>query len=113
MQGCHQTEQPLDHAEGAPEVPASRLLLGQEVRPMSHGKIVKLVRTFGSSWGRIQPTGQPRDIFFNRSSLPDDTDFAELREGQIVQFDEEPDRGNGTRAVRIILTDVPQAIDRK
>ena len=70
---------------------------------MTQGTIVKLVRSYGSSWGRIQPRGSTREIFFNRASLPSDTDFAALTEGQDVDFDEEPDRGNGTHAIRIIL----------
>ncbi len=75
---------------------------------MTQGVIVKLVRSYGSSWGRIQPIGAQRDVFFNRASLPEDTDFDALREGQIVQFDEEPDRANGTHAVRVILGDLPK-----
>lgn len=75
---------------------------------MSHGKIVKLVLSYGSRWGRIQPEGTTRDVFFNRDSLPEDADFSELREGQVVEFDEEPDRANGTHAIRIRLGDMPK-----
>jgi len=75
---------------------------------MNHGKIVQLVRSYGSRWGRIQPTGTSREVFFNQASLPEDTDFAELREGQVVEFDEEPDRANGTHATHIVLGDLPQ-----
>lgn len=74
---------------------------------MTCGKIIKLVRSFGSRWGRIQPIGGSRDVFFNQASLPDGSDFAALREGQVVEFDEEPDRANGTHAVRIVLGELP------
>lgn len=74
---------------------------------MTHGKIIKLVRSYGSRWGRIQPLGTRREIFFNQASLCEGADFASLRDGQVVEFDEEPDRANGTHAVRIILGAVP------
>ena len=74
---------------------------------MTHGKIIKLVRSYGSRWGRIQPFGAQREIFFNQASLPEGTDFGSLRDGQVVEFDEEPDRANGTHAVRISLGDIP------
>ena len=76
---------------------------------MNHGKIVKLVRSYGSRWGHIQPTGTSREVFFNQASLPEDADFSALRDGQIVEFDEEPDRANGTPAIHIVLGDLPQA----
>lgn len=74
---------------------------------MSHGEIVKLVRSYGSRWGRIQPSGVARDIFFNRESLAGEAEFEELSEGQLVEFEEEPDRANGTHAVRVAVTDLP------
>jgi cold shock CspA family protein len=74
---------------------------------MTHGVIVKLVRSYGSRWGRIQPFGATREVFFNQASLPEDADFAALREGQVVEFDEEPDRANGTHAIRIVLGELP------
>jgi cold shock CspA family protein len=76
---------------------------------MTNGKIVKLVRSYGSRWGRIQPIGTIREVFFNHASLPEGADFDALREGQVVEFDEEPDRANGTHAIRIILGDLPMA----
>jgi cold shock CspA family protein len=39
--------------------------------------------------------------------LPEGADFADLRDGQVVEFDEEPDRANGTHAIRIILGELP------
>jgi cold shock CspA family protein len=74
---------------------------------MTHGKIIKLVRSYGSRWGRIQPLGSQREIFFNLASIPEGADFASLRDGQLVEFEEEPDRANGTHAVRIILGAIP------
>lgn len=76
---------------------------------MTHGKIVKLVRSYGSRWGRIQPNGATREIFFNQACLPEGADFADLREGQVVEFEEEMDRANGTHAVRLILGELPSA----
>jgi cold shock CspA family protein len=74
---------------------------------MTNGIIIKLVRSYGSRWGRIQPVGTSREIFFNHASLPEGTDFGALRDGQVVEFDEEPDRANGTHAVRMICGDLP------
>lgn len=76
---------------------------------MTPGVIVKLVRSYGSRWGRIQPIGSSREVFFNRASLADGGDFESLRDGQVVEFDEEPDRANGTHAVRIVCGDLPVA----
>lgn len=74
---------------------------------MSQGQIVRLVRSYGSRWGRIQPSGAAREIFFNRESLAGETVFDALSEGQLVEFEEEPDRANGTHAVRIAVRDLP------
>jgi cold shock CspA family protein len=74
---------------------------------MSYGKIVKLVRSYGSRWGRIQPNGTSREVFFNQGSLPEGADFATLLEGQVVQFEEEPDRANATHAIRMVLGAIP------
>ena len=74
---------------------------------MIRGKIVKLVQSYGSTWGRIQPNGTSREVFFNQASLPEHADFAGLREGQVVEFDEEPDRANGTHAVHVLLGELP------
>jgi cold shock CspA family protein len=76
---------------------------------MNNGRIVKLVRSYGSRWGRIQAFGATTEIFFNQASLPEGCDFSSLREGQVVEFDEEPDRANGTHAVRVVPVDLPEA----
>lgn len=62
---------------------------------------MKLVQSFGSTWGRIQPEGSQRAVFFNGPSVAPEVGFADLREGQQVEFDEEPDRVNGSHAVRV------------
>jgi len=67
------------------------------------GKISKVVRTFGSSWGRISPEGNSRQLFFNVSSLVDPSEFQWLEEGQAVSFEEESDRANESRAVAVTL----------
>lgn len=65
------------------------------------GKISKLANLHGSSWGRIRPEGTTRDIFFNLASLHEDGDYSMLVLDQEVEFEEEPDRTNGTHAVRV------------
>ncbi len=67
------------------------------------GKISKLVRTHGSTWGRIRPANDTRDVFFNASSLIDGDDFASLSEGQAVTFEEQRDLANGMRAIKVQL----------
>lgn len=78
---------------------------------MTPGKIVKIVRSYGARWGMIQPLGTTREVFFNNASLPEGTNFPDLREGQVLEFDEEKDRANGTHAVRIVLGERPQTLD--
>jgi cold shock CspA family protein len=70
---------------------------------MSAGTIIKLVTSYGSDWGRIQPEGEERGVFFNAETLVDPTLYADLVVGQEVEFDEEPDRANATHAVRVRL----------
>lgn len=72
---------------------------------MKSGSIVKLVSSFGSSWGRIQPLGESRYVFFNRVSLTRPEDFRALSIGQSVEFEEERDRVNGSRAVGVRLAE--------
>jgi cold shock CspA family protein len=110
---CRQPAKSLDYACRPSEAAAPSHLLGREVRPVTHGKIVRLVRSYGSRWGRIQPSGTEREIFFNHGSLPEDSDFADLREGQVVEFDEEPDRANGTHAINVIVGDLPTMAESK
>ena len=65
---------------------------------MTRGTIIRLVRTHGSAWGKIQPDGSSRDVFFNLSSLTQPGDFVGLEEGQKVEFEEKDDAVNGTHA---------------
>jgi cold shock CspA family protein len=67
------------------------------------GKISKLANLHGSTWGRIQPDGSTREIFFNVSSLSKDDDYHALVVGQEVEFEEEPDRANGMHAFNVRL----------
>ena len=66
------------------------------------GSVTKLIITFGSRWGRIRPSGEFRDVFFNPACLEDSADFDRMTVGQEVLFIEETDRANGTRAVHVI-----------
>lgn len=68
---------------------------------MKSGSIAKIVTSFGSSWGRIQPAGESRLVFFNRPSLVTPGEFADLTVGQAVEFEEERDRVNGLRATSV------------
>jgi cold shock CspA family protein len=70
---------------------------------MTIGKITKLVTSYGSTWGRIQPVGETREVFFNPETLVDPSEYAALKVDQEVEFDEEKDRANGTHAVRVRL----------
>ena len=70
---------------------------------MITGKITKLANTFGSTWGRVRPDRGLRDVFFNLESMADPADFARLVEGDAVEFEEEPERTNGMRAIRMTL----------
>jgi cold shock CspA family protein len=76
----------------------------KEGKDMTHGSVTKLVTSFGSKWGRIQPHGDQREIFFNIASLEDADDFATLTLGQAVEFDECPDEINGSHAENVVLT---------
>jgi cold shock CspA family protein len=71
---------------------------------MSRGSIAKIVRSYGSEWGRIRPRDGAREVFFNLASMLDPDAFHTLRVGEYVDFDEENDRANGTRAVRVALS---------
>ena len=83
---------------------------------MTNGVVMKVVRSYGSEWGRVRVAGKGHECFFNRSSLLRPGDFEELALGQEVKFVEEPDRVNGTRAARMtiikaVVSDV-QGIER-
>jgi cold shock protein len=70
---------------------------------MGHGTIKRVTdRGFGFI---DQGTGQ--DLFFHSSAL-ENVAFDELRRGDRVEFDTEPDdRGRGDRAVRVRRIDIP------
>lgn len=74
---------------------------------MTRGTVSKLVSSFGSTWGRIKVEGQEREIYFNASTLVAPSGYAGIGLGQAVEFDEEPDRANGTRAERVKLVAAP------
>ena len=68
---------------------------------MVSGAIVKIVDTYGSQWGHVRPAREPRQLFFNVDSLVKGVDFTTLAVGDSVEFDQEPDRANGLRAVHM------------
>lgn len=61
---------------------------------MATGQIKTLVTDRG--FGFIQPTGESADIFFHRSALGMGV-YDQLREGQEVEFEKEPDPQNPRR----------------
>ena len=73
----------------------------QAGKSMSRGEITKVVRSFGSTWGRVRHAETEHESFFNLESMLNKADFANLRVGQEVEFDEAADQRIGTRALRI------------
>jgi cold shock CspA family protein len=68
---------------------------------MTRGSVSKLVTSYGSRWGRIRPDGETREVFFNPETLIDPFQYDQISLGQAVEFEEEPDRANGTHAIRV------------
>jgi len=61
--------------------------------------------SFGASWGRVQRDDDERELFFNARSLAHPEDFsAMIKLGDDVEFEEVPDRANGTQAVHLTWT---------
>ena len=77
---------------------------------MGRGSITKLVKTFGSRWGRIRPLDDSREIFFNAASFDEAVDFASLHVGQDVEFAERPDQANGSYAEHIAPMAAPPLV---
>jgi cold shock CspA family protein len=70
---------------------------------MSRGVITKVVRSFGSTWGLVRRAEAKHESFFNLQSMVNKAEFANLRVGQQVEFDEEAYQASGTRALRLRL----------
>jgi hypothetical protein len=79
-------------------------------QPPMNGQVSRLVNTHGSSWGKIRLSLAPREVFFNLQSMVDEEAFWGLEVGQAVEFDEEIDRTNGTRAVQVQII-VPSTLN--
>jgi len=71
---------------------------------VTKGTITKVVRTHGSLWGFIQPLESSRRAFFNTASFDQADGFDAAEEGLAVEFDEEKDPVNGSRAVHLAIT---------
>ena len=71
---------------------------------MTTGRISKIVTSYGSRWGRVRAYGDSHELFFSPRSLDRPEEFDEMKLGQEVKFDEEPDRANTTHAVHLVLT---------
>lgn len=69
---------------------------------MTRGSVSKIVTSFGSRWGRIQPAGEAREVFFNSRSLDDQASFLSLELGQLVDFEERPDFVTGSHAEGVV-----------
>ena len=74
---------------------------------MTQGSITKLVTSYGSRWGRIQPEGESREIFFNVRALDGGSDFLALLVGEAVEFEEHSDFVNSSHAEHVVLTSAP------
>ena len=70
---------------------------------MTRGSVTKLVTSFGSRWGLIQPEGGSREVFFNVNALDGELDFLSLSLGQAVSFEEHSDHVNGSHAEHVSL----------
>jgi cold shock CspA family protein len=70
---------------------------------VTQGSISKLVTSYGTRWGRIQPVGESREIFFNSAALDKAIDFLSLVVGQVVEFQERKDQVNGSHAEHVLL----------
>ena len=70
---------------------------------MTRGSVIKIVNSYGSTWGRIQPDGGAPEVFFNTPSFDQAIDFASIEVGQAVEFDERADPVNGRRADHIVF----------
>lgn len=70
---------------------------------MTSGVVTKIVRSFGSEWGRVRTAQTGIDCFFNRASMLHPADFETLSLGQEVTFDSKPDMVNGSRAERLTV----------
>jgi cold shock CspA family protein len=68
---------------------------------MTQGSISQLVTTHGSRWGRIQPEGESREIFFNERALDGGSDFLALAVGGAVEFEERADFVSGSHAEQV------------
>lgn len=70
---------------------------------MATGEIKRLERTRG--FGFIRPEGASEDVFFHSSALQGGLVFDQLNEGQIVEFEKQPDDRDPrrSRAVNVRL----------
>jgi cold shock CspA family protein len=69
---------------------------------MTRGSVTKLVKSYGSRWGRIKPHGDDREVFFNTASLDEAVEFTSLDVGQMVEFEEHADNVNGAHAEHVV-----------
>jgi hypothetical protein len=70
---------------------------------MTRGVISRVSHLYGTTWGRIGVSGSERECFFNKASLLRPEDFDELTYGSQVEFEEQPDKTHGSRAVRLTI----------
>ena len=66
------------------------------------GIVTRVIKSHGSAWGSIRPEGVSREAFFNLASLVRPADLSAMEQGQEVEFEEEADPVNGTRAVQVV-----------
>ncbi len=67
------------------------------------GAISRITNARDAKWGMIHPRGFSREVFFTSADLEHPEDFELLAPGHPVEFEEQPDRGQGMRAVNLKL----------
>ena len=72
---------------------------------MSKGTIKRLIIDRG--FGFIQTEEQEEDLFFHRNELQD-VQFADLREGQEVEFEKSRGRDGRPAAIKVRLAEAPR-----
>jgi cold shock CspA family protein len=65
------------------------------------GVVTQLTNARDAKWGKVRLAGFMREIFFTAEDLINSEEFDRLTPGQPVEFEEQPDRAQGMRAVNL------------
>jgi cold shock CspA family protein len=69
------------------------------------GVITRVTNAGDGKWGKVRHRGSSREVFFTSDDLVEPREFDKLAPGQQVEFQEQPDRAEGMRAVNLRLVD--------